>query len=119
MEGDFEQPGADTRGPYRSAQEACASRDARWRRNDEVRCSAGDARAPVTDDGKGFDIVEAGKSIKGLGLVSINERVRLAGGTVSIVTELNKGTRVRVRVPANRSATRAAADPAESYATTA
>ena len=44
------------------------------------------------------------RSPKGLGLVSIKERVRLAGGTVSLVTEVNKGTRVRVEIPANRQA---------------
>ena len=41
----------------------------------------------------------AGASRADVGLVSITERVRLAGGTVSIVTELNKGTRVCVRIP--------------------
>ena len=37
---------------------------------------------------------------KGLGLVSITERVRLAGGTVDIVAEPEKGTQVRVLIPA-------------------
>jgi len=56
------------------------------------------AELTVSDDGKGFDIqVRTGET--GLGLVSITERARLAGGTVSIVTGLNKGTRVRVHVP--------------------
>jgi PAS domain S-box-containing protein len=53
----------------------------------------------VTDDGQGFDI-KARESGKGLGLISIGERVRLAGGTLSVVTELQKGTRVHVHVPA-------------------
>ena len=57
------------------------------------------AELTIADDGKGFDIVETRKTLKGLGLVNINERVRLARGTVSIVTQLNKGTRVRVVVP--------------------
>jgi signal transduction histidine kinase len=60
-----------------------------------------------------------GKSIEGLGLVSINERVRLAGGTVSIVTELTKGTCVRVQVPTNRGTSGAAAGTSGPYATTA
>ena len=63
----------------------------------------------ISDDGRGFDIIRTAKSIQGLGLVSINERVRLAGGSVSFVTELNKGTRVRVEVPADRGAAGAAA----------
>lgn len=59
-----------------------------------------DAELTVADDGKGFDIKLAGGSGRGgLGLLSINERVRLAGGTVSIVTTLTKGTRVQVRIP--------------------
>ena len=88
-------------------------------RHAEVRLVRSGDRAELTiaDDGKGFDIGQAGRSVKGLGLVSINERVRLAGGTVSIVTELNKGTRVRVQVPTNRSATAAAADTSGPYAT--
>jgi signal transduction histidine kinase len=53
----------------------------------------------VTDDGKGFDLASSLEEAKGLGLVSITERVRLAGGTVSIVTDLKKGTRVCVRIP--------------------
>jgi two-component system sensor histidine kinase UhpB len=58
------------------------------------------AELTVTDDGKGFDISKVRQRGGGMGLVSIRERVRLAGGTVSIVTELGQGTRVCVRVPA-------------------
>jgi PAS domain S-box-containing protein len=56
------------------------------------------AELTIADDGKGFDITR-GRNGNGLGLLSINERVRLARGTVSIVTELNKGTRVQIRIP--------------------
>ena len=60
------------------------------------------AELTIADDGRGFDVVEAGlRRHGGLGLVSITERVRLAGGTVSIVSELNKGTRVHVQIPAH------------------
>ena len=69
----------------------------------EVRLTrvAGEVELMVADDGTGFDITTSGKKARGLGLVSISERVRLAGGTVSIVTELNRGTRLRVQMPAN------------------
>jgi len=60
----------------------------------------GHVELTIADDGRGFDIVKVAKGSRGLGLVSINERVRLAGGTVSIVTELEKGTRLRVQIPA-------------------
>ena len=56
------------------------------------------AELTVSDDGKGFDI-QVRTSETGLGLVSITERARLAGGTVSIVTAAKKGTQVRVHVP--------------------
>jgi two-component system sensor histidine kinase UhpB len=57
----------------------------------------------IADDGRGFDIGHARADSKGLGLVSVNERVRLAGGTMSLVTERNKGTRVCVRIPLGQS----------------
>lgn len=59
------------------------------------------AELTIADDGRGFDVVEAGKHRHGLGLVSITERVRLAGGTVSIVSEMNAGTRVHVQISVN------------------
>jgi len=55
----------------------------------------------VTDDGKGFDLETVRERRDGLGLVSIKERVRLAGGSVSIATQVRKGTRVHVRIPMN------------------
>jgi PAS domain S-box-containing protein len=64
----------------------------------------GSVELTIADDGRGFDSVGTRRSAKGLGLVSINERVRLTGGTVSIVTELDKGTRVRVQVPVTQPA---------------
>ena len=63
----------------------------------------------IADDGRGFEIAAARTRSRGLGLVSINERVRLAAGTVSIVTEVNKGTRVRVQIPADERAPHAPA----------
>jgi PAS domain S-box-containing protein len=61
------------------------------------------AELTIWDDGGGFDIPAANGRRQGLGLVSIHERVRLEGGTVTIVTELNKGTRLRVTFPNKRS----------------
>jgi PAS domain S-box-containing protein len=88
---------------YRVAQEALrnvtahagASRaEVRLTRDDDL------AEMAVTDDGRGFDAAGPLERGKGLGLVSITERVRLAGGTVSIVTGEGNGTRVCVRLPA-------------------
>jgi signal transduction histidine kinase len=57
------------------------------------------AELTIADDGRGFEVGEAGPAGRGLGLISINERVRLVGGSVSIFTEVNKGTRMKVLVP--------------------
>jgi signal transduction histidine kinase len=46
----------------------------------------------VADNGKGFDPVEARG--RGLGLLSMRERVGQLGGTFNIVTELGVGTQV-------------------------
>ena len=53
----------------------------------------------VADDGCGFDFTEVRARGEGLGLVSIHERARLAGGVVSLRTEAGQGTTLRVRVP--------------------
>ncbi|TFH47489.1 MAG: PAS domain S-box protein [Lysobacterales bacterium] len=51
----------------------------------------------VQDHGGGFCMAKADG--KGLGLVSMRERARLAGGTCSVSSELGEGTRVDVRLP--------------------
>ena len=59
----------------------------------EVRGSAGEVRLEVRDWGRGFDVEEA-KQNRGLGLVSMQERVNLVGGRFSIV-ESNPGLKER------------------------
>ena len=49
-------------------------------------------------DGQGFDLA-TGRRHGGLGLISIDERVRLVQGSVHIVTEPRRGTELRVLVP--------------------
>jgi signal transduction histidine kinase len=46
----------------------------------------------------GFDL-EAAMKGRGLGLVSMQERVRLVNGTISIASKLTRGTEISVRVP--------------------
>jgi PAS domain S-box-containing protein len=53
----------------------------------------------VSDAGRGFD-PEHVRDKGGLGLISLEERVRLIGGTLQIVTGPGRGTHLRVRVPA-------------------
>ena len=52
----------------------------------------------VSDFGRGFDI-EAAKRGRGLGLTSMQERVRLVSGTISIDSKPMGGTTIHVRVP--------------------
>jgi two-component system sensor histidine kinase UhpB len=52
----------------------------------------------IVDDGQGFDLAEARRS-GGLGLLSMDERVRLVMGSVSIDTQPKSGTHLRVDIP--------------------
>jgi signal transduction histidine kinase/ligand-binding sensor domain-containing protein len=52
----------------------------------------------ITDDGQGFELADAQKH-GGLGLVSIDERVRLIAGVVRIRSGRGQGTELVVRVP--------------------
>lgn len=59
---------------------------------------AGQLELEVTDQGVGFDVTKA-KNGRGLGLVSMAERIHQVNGTFSIDSQLNVGTRIRARVP--------------------
>jgi signal transduction histidine kinase len=55
----------------------------------------------ITDSGIGFDPGEV-KGKGGLGIVSMEERVRLANGSIMIESAPEKGTRIKVDVPLPR-----------------
>ena len=55
----------------------------------------------VSDDGVGFDADMPGNRT-GLGMISMNERVRLVGGTLSVVSRHSLGTQVEALVPLSR-----------------
>jgi hypothetical protein len=61
-------------------------------------------RLSIHDDGIGFD-VDSVRGAGGLGLVSMNERARIAGAKLSIRSQTGHGTRVNVELPI-RGATR-------------
>ncbi len=61
-------------------------------------------RLSIHDDGIGFD-VDSVRGAGGLGLVSMNERARIAGAKLSIRSQTGHGTRVNVVLPI-RGATR-------------
>jgi signal transduction histidine kinase len=59
---------------------------------------SGGIRLSIQDSGAGFDVKQAaGKA--GIGLSSMRERVRLVNGTLSVVSEPGKGTKIEVFVP--------------------
>jgi PAS domain S-box-containing protein len=59
---------------------------------------ANEIHLDVNDFGKGFDI-EIAKQDRGLGLTSMQERVRLVGGAIVIDSKPLAGTTINVRVP--------------------
>ena len=64
----------------------------------QLREELGELHLVVTDLGKGFDM-EMAKQGRGLGLTSMQERVRLVGGEIEIESQPMGGTTVHVRVP--------------------
>ena len=56
----------------------------------------------IEDDGRGFDAsepIQVDESGRGRGLLSMQERASLLGGTCDIQSQPGKGTRIKVRVP--------------------
>jgi PAS domain S-box-containing protein len=64
----------------------------------ELREAPNEIHLIITDRGKGFD-VEAAIRGRGLGLTSMQERVRLLNGSVKIQSKPMAGTTIHVRVP--------------------
>jgi signal transduction histidine kinase len=58
----------------------------------------------IIDDGTGFDVESA--AAKGLGLLSMHERAESVGGTLTVASHHNGGTRVQVSVPIFAAASR-------------
>lgn len=52
----------------------------------------------IIDNGVGFDLEEA-RLAAGLGLISMRERIRLAGGEFAVVSKRGEGTRITAQVP--------------------
>jgi len=62
-----------------------------WGASDEIHLT-------VVDSGVGFDR-EAAKESRGLGLISMEERVKLVTGTLTIESQPQRGTMIHARVP--------------------
>lgn len=94
-------PEAVALGLYRIAQEALANAVRHGRARTvgvTLTVAGGTARLAVADDGTGFDR-DAARPGGGLGLASIEERVRLLAGRVRIASAPGAGTEVEVTVP--------------------
>ncbi|MBI2939684.1 MAG: GAF domain-containing sensor histidine kinase [Chloroflexi bacterium] len=66
-----------------------------------IQMEGSDVVAVVADDGQGFDLATVGSQPgAGLGLVGMQERAGLVGGTVRVESAPGQGTRVQVRLPA-------------------
>ncbi len=63
-----------------------------------MRGASSEIQLTIRDRGVGFDPEDDTKR-RGLGLISIRERVGLVGGTFSILSRPQSGTEIRVRVP--------------------
>jgi PAS domain S-box-containing protein len=63
----------------------------------------GEIHLTISDSGVGFDLDAALKG-RGLGLISMQERVRLVNGTISIASKATSGTEISVRVSVNTGA---------------
>lgn len=56
----------------------------------------------IADDGRGFDVHDFqsnGNSARGLGLLGMQERVVQYGGTLEVVSQVGRGTRIKISVP--------------------
>lgn len=71
-----------------------------WGRSDEIHLT-------VKDSGAGFD-TQTAKTRRGLGLISMEERLKLVNGTFSVESQTQRGTTIHARVPLGTTTMRAA-----------
>jgi signal transduction histidine kinase len=63
--------------------------------------SGDDLAMTVTDDGRGFNLDAAIRDGSGVGVISMEERARAIGGTLYIVSDVQRGTTIRINAPLN------------------
>jgi PAS domain S-box-containing protein len=86
---------------YRIAQEALrnvAKHSGATSAHVRLSTANGGIRLIISDQGVGYDYSQA-RAKGGLGLISMEERVRLLGGSFHVTTRPQKGTEVRVQIP--------------------
>jgi signal transduction histidine kinase len=107
-------PGHDARTLSRAAQTLCfrlvqeaLTNCAKHARAGSVRIDLGTSddqiHLQIADDGVGFDLSRLGEagSTPGLGLITMRERVELAGGRFALHTHPGDGTVIEIRLPAD------------------
>jgi signal transduction histidine kinase len=67
----------------------------------DLSASETEVRLSIVDNGAGFDVAAA-RTARGLGLASMNERLKLVGGTLEVASRVGEGTRIAVSVPLGR-----------------
>ena len=60
--------------------------------------SGHELKLSIRDNGPGFEVKELGKD-RGLGLISMQERVRLLHGAFSLSSRPGRGVRIAIRIP--------------------
>jgi two-component system sensor histidine kinase UhpB len=53
----------------------------------------------IEDDGRGFDIAKVLEDKRSLGLLTMEERVKILGGTFTLWSQKKQGTRILFTVP--------------------
>lgn len=66
--------------------------------NVTLKKAAGGIKLVVSDNGRGFD-ASSEKFMKGLGFISMRERLRLVNGKLQIISARSQGTRIEASVP--------------------
>jgi len=87
---------------YRVAQESLqnvAKHSGAGKARVELRPTKSEIRLKIEDFGGGFDLQAQKRKKGGLGLISMEERVRFIEGTLTIDSKPGRGTKVHVRVP--------------------
>lgn len=87
---------------YRTAQEALGNAIRHARARDigvRLGIVADQAELRIDDDGIGFSTTGEGARPRGLGLLSLEERAKLLGGSFDLSTNPGKGTHVCTRIP--------------------
>ena len=85
----------------------CGKRHGARHANVVLSTKGGGFQIAVRDDGKGFDVAAARKRAAAgasMGLLSMEERVSIAGGQLTIESVPGQGTTVRARFPLSQTA---------------